>query len=402
MENLSVPGFHDKHTAETSLKTKILDICRRIASLYCYQHIETPHVESAQLLTRGGEDIQKEIYLFQDKGERKIGLRFDLTVPLLRYVAEHSPQMPFKRFAYGDVFRGEKPQKGRFREFTQADFDIVGVTSSNAEIEILEIFSKILTELNFDFIILVNDRRLADKLVELLQCRDKLAFFRILDKAKKLEQTAFLDELKKQLDNPMIDRMLMYINDPEKLLFDIEPLLPEPCQNIRKFMSLFSTVLFDPTIVRGLDYYTGCVFEIYLKNKAFGAIASGGRYDNFIRCNGKPVPAIGGSFGVDRLLGVADLPDIGHDFFISHLYENCFEELKEVQQKLFSFGFSCEVFLEQQDLKKQLKYAEAKNFKFILILRKGEISLIDKISKTEKKFATLNELYAYLKLAYKT
>ncbi|MCS6893930.1 MAG: ATP phosphoribosyltransferase regulatory subunit, partial [Deltaproteobacteria bacterium] len=238
----SLPGFGDKLPKVAKPKFELIKLCYEVAHQYCFQYIETPHIELAQTLTKGsGEEIQKEIYFFTDKGGRKLGLRFDLTVPLSRFISDHRNEIeiPFKRFTYGNVFRGEKPQKGRYREFTQIDFDIVGDSSQYSEIEILEVISGVLKRLGIKFQIHVNDRRILDFLAASLKPKSKEEFLRILDKHRKLSENEFINQLANVLSANSVDKLMLYKQTPRLLL--------EEFQKEHKFLA--------PALSQVLDYF---------------------------------------------------------------------------------------------------------------------------------------------------
>lgn len=406
MKAHSVPGFHDRLPTAARKKWEIIKRCEEISKKFCFNIIETPHVELAEVLTKGGEEIQKEIYLFKDKGGRDIGLRFDLTVPLSRFVRENYDkiEMPFKRLAFGSVFRGEKPQKGRFREFTQVDFDIVGSASFDCQVEVVDLLSQIIRSLDINYTIKVSDKYLGLELADIFQTFDKPAFLRLLDKASKLNEVEFAQEAARIIPANMVEELVKLKNTPGAALEKIRERslqkdhIRRVLSDLLAFTESISSCEIDPFIVRGLDYYTGLVFEIFAKDTDIGAISSGGRYDNLI-CTPRNeyLPAFGGSLGLDRILALLEEPEAQYDVFIVRLRENNYPELRDLQSRLIQLGFSCEVYFEELDVKKQLRYVERKGFRFVVFVRKGEISVIEKSSQAEKKFQSVESALNYFK-----
>ncbi|MDP3730993.1 MAG: HisS family protein, partial [bacterium] len=250
-----------------------------------------------------GEE-EKLIYEFTDRGDRKLALRYDLTVPLARYVATYNPPLPFRRYQIGQVFRGENPQKGRFREFTQFDFDSVGSNDPKEDALIVTAAVKSLEVLGIkNFKILINDRNIFSQLVERTAVtEDKLpSIIRIIDKIKKIGREGVVDELVK---SGYSEEQATYF------LQAIESYGPTGnLQNI--FQELENLGIpkekyeFSPTLARGLDYYTGMILAAEIEEYGGGSVGGGGRYNNLIGMfSKKQVPAVGFSFGLDRLLEI--------------------------------------------------------------------------------------------------
>lgn len=252
--------------------------------------IETPTLEFADTLKGKYGEEEKLIYEFTDRGGRKLALRYDLTVPLARYVATYNPPLPFRRYQIGQVFRGENPQKGRFREFTQVDFDSVGSNDPKEDALIIAAAIKSLDTLGLkNFKALVNDRSIFANLPP--------SVIRIIDKIKKIGRDEVINELIKA-------------GYSKNQLQTIE--FKRPSENLQKiFQELENMGVskdkygFSPTLARGLDYYTGMIFEMEIAEYGGGSVGGGGRYDNLIGMfSKKSVPAVGFSFGLDRLLEI--------------------------------------------------------------------------------------------------
>lgn len=259
--------------------------------------IETPTIEFADTL-RGkyGED-EKLIYEFEDRGGRKLALRYDLTVPFARYVATYNPPLPFRRYQIGQVFRGENPQKGRYREFTQFDMDTVGSTDPAEDAKVLAVAIKSMRDLGLkDAIMLVNDR---------LNFKDfPIEVIRAIDKINKIGEEGVIKEL---VDGGM--------NEPQAKESVNAIRAQKPTENLQSIFNILKTEYnlqegvdfnFDATLARGLDYYTGAIFELKLdKDPLSLSVGGGGRYDNLIGMfSKKQYPAVGFSFGLDRLLEI--------------------------------------------------------------------------------------------------
>lgn len=281
---VTAKGFSDTMPESAKRKRQIIDVISKTLEKYEFIPLETPIVEFAEtLLGKYGEE-EKLIYTFEDKGGRKLALRYDLTVPLARFIANNLGLLKptFSRYQIGEVFRGEKPQKGRSRQFTQFDCDIVG--SSNLEDDARIIASSIDSIRNLGFKnakLAVNDRKnFKDLSVEDI---------RLIDKVHKIGMDKLPENLVEFIKNSKptedLTKIFKILSDSYKLVED------------RDFF-------FDPTLARGLDYYTGAVFEMKLNgNPSDLSIGGGGRYDNLIGMfAGKNIPAVGFSFGIDRLI----------------------------------------------------------------------------------------------------
>lgn len=293
MSSIKIPtpkGFRDLKPEMAKAKRETISKIVSVLEDSGFVPIETPTIEFAETLKGKYGEEEKLIYEFTDRGGRKLALRYDLTVPLARYVATYNPSLPFRRYQIGQVFRGENPQKGRFREFTQVDFDSVGSNDPKEDALIIAAAIKSLEVLGLqNFKALVNDRSIFVGLPP--------SVIRIIDKIKKIGREGVVDELIKA-------------GYSEKQLQTIESNGPtENLQNI--FQELENLGIsknkyeFSPTLARGLDYYTGMIFEMEIEGYVGGSVGGGGRYNNLIGMfSKKQVPAVGFSFGLDRLLEI--------------------------------------------------------------------------------------------------
>ena len=259
--------------------------------------IETPTIEFADTLKgKYGED-EKLIYEFEDRGGRKLALRYDLTVPFARYVATYNPPLPFRRYQIGQVFRGENPQKGRYREFTQFDLDTVGTTDPTEDAKVVGVSIKCMRQLGLNnAIMLINDRaNFKDFPVEVIRAIDKINKIGEEGVIKELVEGGIpenqargsVDKIRNQKPTENLNQIFQILKDEYKL------------EEGKDFS-------FDPSLARGLDYYTGAIFELKLdQNPDSLSVGGGGRYDNLIGMFAKKsIPAVGFSFGLDRMLEI--------------------------------------------------------------------------------------------------
>lgn len=371
----------------------VLDTLRAVFEKWGYEPLETPAFEDWALLSAkqgGGEAIRNEIFYFKDKGGREVGLRFDLTVPLARVVA-NNPQLPkpFKRYAIGRVWRYDEPQAGRYREFWQADVDIVGSPESDADAEVIAVACECLLVLGFkEFQIRLNNRKILESFVKSLGIKDPVKVFRAVDKLEKTGAAEVRKELKKAgLTENQADEIMKFlkIKDTEELrslaksdemreaIAELESVL-----NSMKGYGYSAFVRADMSLVRGLEYYTGPVFEIKV-GKARLSIGGGGRYDNLIELfGGKPTPATGISFGVERLVDIMEAekmletPKTITRMFIASAGDVRPAVLKAAKE-LRRLDVNCEYDVMQRDLGKQLQYVNARGIPFALIIGEKEV-----------------------------
>lgn len=367
-------GFRDQ--LEPS-KSAILDELKKIFQSFGYLELETPVIEKQEILLGNyGEEAQKLLYLFEDNGKRKVGLRYDLTVPLSRFIAANYQELalPFKRFEIGPVFRAEKPQAGRFRQFTQADIDVVG--SESGEKEILEIVASAAKDFSLKITCLVNDRRIVDAVFEDLKVKTDIrqSLLRLLDKKDKIATERLARELddlglttvQKKAVNGLFLGDYEPFDEIEELLGQLEALTE--LKGLVKFgQSIGLKMKFDLSMVRGLDYYTGTIFECVVESYGGGTLMGGGRYDGLVESLiGQKLPAVGISFGVDRIGEVMRLKK-SETLFIVCLPENEIE-IRRWATELREKGKKVEVYLDSAvELGKQIKYADKRGYKTIII-----------------------------------
>ncbi len=396
MKNLNtqpLKGFRDFLPGEAAAREKVLETIRTVFQKYGFLPLETPALEYKEILTgKYGKEGDKLMYEFQDQGGRDVALRYDLTVPLARVVSEYQNDLPlpFKRYQIAPVWRADRPQKGRYREFTQCDIDVVGTPSILADAEVIACINAVLQELGIeDLIVRINNRQVLDGLMKAAGIERKKAVpaIRILDKLDKLGEDGVRGELislgiqKKQTerlfellqqgleDAPAILNKLTDIEGAGDLAELVEALLDLGVKNYEV----------DLTLARGLDYYTGSIFEFILPDASeFGSVAGGGRYDNLIgMLAGKEIPAVGCSIGIDRLLQALEESelikyDLISDVLVCNLDEQLEERYLKVVQELRAADIRADFYYEPVKLEKQLKYADKKNINFAVLIGADE------------------------------
>ncbi len=374
---------------EKARKKKFIEeTCKRIFELYGFEPLETPIVEELSLLTKkgsAGAEIEQELYTFEDKAGRALGLRFDLTVPLARVIASNKQlAMPFKRYQIGRVYRYDRPQAKRYREFTQADVDIIGVSSVLAELELIALSRDIVKALGIQAYLTINSRELLESLAlassvkkeQLTEC------FRAIDKAEKFGWPA----VEKELEEKGISTELLGIvkqndlNAAEEKIKE-RKLSTKGLEEIKKLMGylkaqqLSEFVKVDLALARGLDYYTGIVMEIKIAGGP--SIGGGGRYDKLIGLyGGRELAATGISFGVDRILDTIEdkLPgETKTKVFVIAVNKELTMQALELTQNIRKLGINAELDLMQRNISKNLEYANKRGIPYAIILGPREL-----------------------------
>lgn len=391
----SISGFPEWLPEFRAVEQRWMDHLRRVFESYGYCSIETPAVEELEVLTAKGE-VDKEIYVLQrlhadpnDKGDARLALHFDQTVPLARYVAQHFGDLafPFKRYQTQKVWRGERPQLGRLREFYQCDIDVIGVDQLPLafDAEMPAVMYEAMMGLDVGRVqIKISNRKILLGLVEALQIQDSVLVTRIVDKIEKIGHAAVADMLKKELNiaTPAIDAILQLAGTKG----DANTLRNIPSQNAQMQAGLEEltfvmnavpegSAIADLGIVRGLDYYTGTVYETGLLDipEFTGSVCSGGRYDdlagNYIN---RHLPGVGISIGFTRLFDV--LSHYGHikpgpktptQVLVVLPSEERRKQASETASVLRKRGLNVELYHAPQNVKKQMEYANKKGIPFV-------------------------------------
>ena len=400
----TLSGFRDYLPDLMLAREKVLDATRRVYRSYGFTPIDTPACEALDiLLGKGGDESDKLVYRVQsaksDKAE--MGLRFDLTVPFARFAAQHINQLgtPFKRYAMGPVWRGERPGHGRYREFWQCDFDTIGTTSNAADIETVMVINDLFEAIGFDkFEIRVNNRMVLNGLLELYGLADRaVALLRSLDKLPKIGPEKVVEEMIKEagVTSEQANRVLTLAGitgNNDEVLSQTESLFgstpnEKATEGLRRLRELLAVtkaagipegrIKIDLSIARGLDYYTGTIYETFLTDlPGIGSVCSGGRYDNLASKYTKQVlPGVGASLGLDRL--IAAMEELKHplltgqstpaDVLIVQFDAAQLGQYQAMARSLRKAGVAVEVYPDAKKVGVQLAYAEKRGFKLALI-----------------------------------
>ncbi len=395
---------------------------RNVFERFGFVPLETPAFEDWKLLAAkggGGDEIKNEIYYFKDKSGRELGLRFDLTVPTARVVAGN-PQlpMPFKRYQIGRVWRYDRPQAGRFREFWQADADIIGSDSMLADTECIAAAAQCLKELGFrDFEIRLNNRKVLNGMVQLAGVPEGKSqdVFRILDKIEKIGESEVMAGLEKIIGREKAGKILEMIGTKggkgmlagqKKLMGSIEIALEgigelEEILKYARVYGILDRIVIDFSLVRGLDYYTGPIFEIVVKAKNnIGSVMGGGRYDKMIELyGGKPSPATGMSLGLERIFEIMSSEGMFKEIdkatarvFVAPARDEpkLREECVKLTGKLRGMGIPADTDFMGRKLKKIFEYVDSAGIPFMIILgekelKSGKLTLRDMGKRQEKR-----------------
>jgi len=401
-------GMRDFGPEEMVIREYVIETIKKIFEAYGFETMETPALEDLELLTtKSGEEITKQIFRIESEKERKLGLRFDLTVPLARFLADN-PQLPkpFKRYVIAPVWRYEEPQSGRLRQFYQADVDVCGSSSMEADVECIACALACLKALGLeDLVVRVNNRKILEAFVEILKERipeevkiefGSLEIFRAIDKLDKIGIDGVKKELEKiGLPRKQIEDLLQMVSIKgkfEDVLKKGESLLAknqkgkegiEEIKQIYEFAKLYrieNKLVLDFSLARGLDYYTGPIFEIEIKGEKIGSVAGGGRYDKLVELyGGRPTPATGISLGIERIIEVLKkekklkLPKTKVKVFVANVDESTKGKAVEIVEMMRKEGIPAQTDLMKRNLTKQLEYADSVGIPFVVIVGKKEI-----------------------------
>jgi histidyl-tRNA synthetase len=407
IEPTTLKGFRDYPPALMIPREALLEKARAVFRSYGYAPIDTPALEYARiLLGKGGEESDRLIYSFKDHGGRDVALRFDLTVPFARFAAQHIAQLgtPFKRYHMGPVWRGENTAHGRYREFWQCDFDTIGTESNASDIETALVITDLFTALGFErFEIRVNNRLLLNGLLELHGLADKAApVLRSLDKLPKIGRDEVLLEMERVAAVPLglgaaVVRLAETTGTNDQILRLVQQRFDQmPNDNVRNGLLRLRELLqvaekagvpenrikIDLSICRGLDYYTGTIYETFLTDlPGIGSVCSGGRYDNLAGLYTKQrLPGVGASLGLDRLLAAMEelnlLPKAATPapVLVLQFSPDKLGEYQKIGRELRAEGIGVEVYPEPKKLGAQLKYAEQRGFRVALIAGPDEFA----------------------------
>lgn len=399
----TLPGFMELLPKDQVVFNQLVDIIKTNFEKYGFLPIDTPVLEKAEvLLAKGGGETEKQVYEFT-KGTTDIAMRFDLTVPLARYTVEHFSDLnfPFKRYQIGKVYRGERAQKGRYREFYQCDIDIIG----NGKISLVNdaecpaVIYSIFREFDFGkFTININNRKILNGFFKSLEVKSTEEVMRIIDKIDKIGVDNVKEELAKVgMSAKNIEKLISFIEIDGTKEEIIEALKNLDCDNedfiqgveeletVVKYMRAYGVeddyFKINLKIARGLDYYTGTVYETFLDDhRELGSVSSGGRYDNLAGYyTTNLMPGVGMSIGLTRLF--SKMQELGliketksevSDIIIIPMEETVVESIK-ILSRLQKEGISATIYAESGKMGKKFKYADALDIKYALVIGENEI-----------------------------
>jgi histidyl-tRNA synthetase len=432
IEPRTLKGFRDYPPELMIPREWLMEQARRVYRLYGFAPIDTPALEYTEiLLGKGGDESDKQLYRFTDNGGRDVALRFDLTVPFARFAAEHIGKLgtPFKRYHLAPVWRGENTQRGRYREFAQCDFDTIGTTSNAADIEVVLVIHDLFLALGFErFTIRVNNRLVLNGLLEEMNLADKAKPLLVaLDKLGKAGRTQVAEEMvaRAGASTEQAGRILDIAETTgtnSEILACLEAgygrnaRAAEGIARLRQLVEVASAsgvlverLRIDLAIARGLDYYTGTIYETFLTDLPdIGSVCSGGRYDNLAGLYTKQVlPGVGASLGLDRLLTAMEelkmLPRASTPapVLIVQFSENLLGEYQKMARSLRAAGVGVEVYPDARKIGPQLQYAERRGFRLALIAGDNEFAQgvwkIKNLARREELTVPAGELAARLK-----
>lgn len=453
MAKPSIPqGTRDFNATTVRKRNYIFNTIRSVFELYGFEPLETPAMENLDtLMGKYGEEGDKLIFKILNNGLDNIAkheqaktefekilqgknsanlteraLRYDLTIPFARYVAMNYGQLtfPFKRYQVQPVWRADRPQRGRYREFYQCDADVVGSKSLLNEVELVNIYATVFEKLGIDVEIKINSRKILSALAETVGGADKLSDITVaIDKLDKIGIDKVKEELQQRgLDEEQISVIEKYLlisklsGDNYILLKEFERLFKdsiignEGINELKylisklKEVAFYSKLVIDPTLARGLNYYTGIIFEIKAKHVQIGSIGGGGRYDDLTGLFGVPnIPGVGISFGVDRIFDVMEELKLfptevqsGTQILFFNLGEAESAEAFKLMQQLRRNDIACELYHENTKFDKQFKYADKKQIPFAVIIGTKELqennAVLKNLQSGEQKILPYNEL----------
>ncbi len=401
----TLKGFRDYPPEAMIPRERLIETARRVFRSYGFSPIDTPALEYLEVLAgKGGEETDKQLYKFQDHGGRWVGLRFDLTVPFARFAAQHITELgtPFKRYHIATVWRGESPQRGRFREFMQCDFDTIGTRSAAADAETALVIHDLMRAIGFDgFTIRLNNRKVLSGLLERLDLADTATpILRALDKLPKMGPDGVADEMKAtagttEAQAREVLRLATIRGTNDAVLGQLDPLvagsetgqtgvalLRDVLAGVRAAGVAETCVEIDASIARGLDYYTGTVFETFLDAlPGIGSVCSGGRYDDLASLyTSQELPGVGASLGLDRLLAAMEELDMIEKVatpapvFIPYFDKTRLCDYLKLAAALRGAGIGVEVYPDPKKLGQQLKYADRRGHRVALIAGENEFT----------------------------
>ena len=448
----SIPkGTRDFGPVEMAKRNYIFDTIKEVYALYGFQQIETPAMETLQtLMGKYGEEGDKLLFKILNSGDymNKVsdedfhslnslklaaklcekGLRYDLTVPFARYVVQHREelQLPFKRYQIQPVWRADRPQKGRYREFYQCDADVVGSDSLLNEVELMQIVDTVFTKFGVRVCIKINNRKILTGIAEVIGEAEKIVDITVaIDKLDKIGLDKVNEELRNDgISEEAIEKLQPIISlsgSNEEKLEVISQVLAGSETGLKgveetrfildtlKTVGLRNEIELDLTLARGLNYYTGAIFEVKALDTPMGSITGGGRYDNLTGIFGLPgLSGVGISFGADRIYDVLNALDLYPKEAVNStqvLFINFGEKeaayCLPIVGKLRQAGIRAEIFPDKAKMKKQMSYANAKNIPYVVLAGENEMAAgqvtLKNMESGEQTLVTTEELIAAVK-----
>ena len=440
----SIPkGTRDFGPLEMSRRNYIFNTIRSVFEKYGYQPIETPAMENlSSLLGKYGEEGDKLLFKILNSGDylskvdakfledpdsiklstqiSEKGLRYDLTVPLARFVVQHRNDIvfPFKRYQIQPVWRADRPQKGRYREFFQCDVDVIGVDSLLNEVDLITVIDEVFTKLNINIVIKLNNRKILSGIAQAIdQPESMMDITMAMDKLDKIgEENVYAELRDRNISDDSIEKLkpvLSLTGDNQSRLNSLRELIGntedgnrglEEIQEILDYlepMNLKAPIEIDQTLARGLNYYTGAIIEVKAQDVSIGSICGGGRYDNLTGIFGMPgVSGVGVSFGADRIYDVLTELDLYPEeaaaltkVLIINFGEKETPYALTILNKLHREGISAEFYPESAKLKKQMKYANQKQIPYVILvgeeeMQSGTVTLKNMHSGEQRKITT--------------
>lgn len=401
----TLKGFRDYLPDAMMPREQLINTARKVYRSYGFAPIDTPTLEYAEiLLGKGSEETDRQMFRFEDQGKRDVGMRFDLTVPLARFAAQHIGVLgtPFKRYHIATVWRGEAPQRGRYREFMQCDFDTIGTKSLVADIETALVIHDLMLAIGFEaFTVRVNNRQVLSGLLEKLDLSEKSTeILRALDKLAKIGPEKVAAEMQQAAgataeQAAQVLKLAEIGGTSDEILSALDKLvagsekgetgvgqLRELTQATAAAGVPSDRLQIDVSIARGLDYYTGTIFETFLGElPEIGSVCSGGRYNDLASLyTNQELPGIGASLGLDRLL--AAMEELGRleqrttpaEVFIPYFDESSLQAYLKIASQLRGAGFNVELYPDAKKLGQQLKYADRRGFKVAIVAGDRELA----------------------------
>ena len=402
-------GFRDYLPEQMLLRQRVMGSIREVFEQHGFEPLDTPALEYMEILTGKAGENEKLMYHFTDQGEREVGLRYDLTVPLARVVAMHQNDLvlPFKRYHMAPVWRAEKPQRGRFREFWQCDADIVGPGSGLADAEAISVLTDALRAIGLgSAVVVINHRKLLEALAAMAGVSPDRAptVYRSIDKLDKIRREGVLSDLigggiSECAANQVLDVVTTSGTNEELLDFAHERLrdYPDGVKAVMELRDLVDNIellgvrknayRIDLALARGIDYYTGPVYEAVVEEPKVGSVAGGGRYDGLVGTFlGRDIPATGISLGIERILEVIQELDLAPrrqsvaDVFLVH-HEKTLADISALARDLRDKGIHVDQsVLTRKGMGDQLKYADRRGIPFAIIqgpdeLDRGQVAI---------------------------